>query len=263
MFNVANYLETIGYAGSNEPTLDTLRAVQKQHLMSVPFDNSVNANVDRGLSVWDDVDIDPDESYESIVVGGRGGVCYELNGLFRFLLTGMGYDYQILAGAVRQVTGGFGPDLEHIFGCVRLDGELWLVDVGIAGPHYIEPLRVTSEVQELYGVRYRMFESDGYWVVQRKPKTGDWQAIYRFRMQFRDIDEWNDPDPSLVEFPPGLVAVGTFIHSRATENGQIVLIGRRCLKVADGEESVRVLVDPVEYKETVNTILNPETRGVS
>ncbi|MEU7384785.1 MULTISPECIES: arylamine N-acetyltransferase [unclassified Streptomyces] len=257
MFDIPKYLEKIGYTGSPEPTLDTLRAVQKRHIMSIPFDNSVNAGVDRGLSVWDDVDIDPDELFEAVVVDGRGGVCYELNGLFRFLLTGLGFDYRILAGAVRQVNGGFGPDLEHIFGCVQLDDETWLVDVGIAGPHYIEPLRVTEEVQEQYGVQYRMYEADGYTVVERKPKNGDWLAIYRFRMQFRDIQEWTDPDPKLVEFPPGLVAVGTYIHSRATENGQLVLIGRRYLELADGVERVRVLVDAEQYKETVRTILNP------
>lgn len=256
MFTIDKYLDKIGYTGSTEPTLDTLRAVQKRHLIAIPFDNSVNAGEDRGLSVWDDVDIDPDQTFDEIVIGGRGGVCYELNGLFRFLLTGMGFDYRILAGAVRQVNGGFGPDLEHVFGCVVLDGETYLVDVGIAGPHYIEPLRMTDEVQEQYGVQYRMHDADGYKVVERKPKNGEWLALYRFRQQFRDIGEWTNPDPKLVEFPPGLVAVGTFIHSRGTENGQLVMIGRRYLELADGVEQVRVIVKKDEYQETVDRVLN-------
>jgi amide synthase len=140
---------------------------------------------------------------------------------------------------------------------VRLDGELWLVDVGIAGPHYIEPLRVTEEVQEQYGVQYRMEERDGYTVVLRKAATGDWLPIYRFHQQFRDIAEWHDPDPKLVEFPADLIAVGTFIRSRGTENGQIVLIGRRLVQVADGVETVRVVVDSAQFEQTVHDILHP------
>ncbi|CAI7974062.1 amide synthase [Frankia sp. Hr75.2] len=258
MFSTEEYLAKIGYEGPTGPTLDVLRRLQKRHMMVVPFDNSVNADTDRGLSVWDDVDIDVDKTFDELIAGGRGGLCYELNGLFRRLLVTLGYQYEILAGAVRQVDGSFGPDLEHIFGCVRLGDDLWLVDVGIAGPSYLEPLRLADEVQEQYGVQYRLFEEEGYWVVQRRPRGGTWQAIYRFRLRFRDIGEWNSPDPKLVEFPAGMIAVGTYIHSRAIDNGQLVLIGRRLLELEDGEERIRILAEPDAYKETVTRILSAQ-----
>ncbi len=257
MFDTGTYLTKIGCAGRTEPTLETLRAIQKGHYMAMPFDNSVNAEVDRGLAVWDDIDVDPDALFEAMVVKGRGGVCYELNGLMRYLLRDLGFDYRILAGSVRQLGGGFGPELEHIFGCVRLDGEFWLVDVGLAGPSYLEPLRVTEEVQEQYGVQYQVVAAGDYHVVQRKPKNGGWQPIYRFKLKFRDIGDWRDPDPKLVEIPPDLVAVGTYIYSRATDNGQRVLVGRRFLELTDGYERVSVIVDPAAYSETVRGILNP------
>jgi amide synthase len=225
--------------------------------MSLPFDNSVNAEVDRGLAVWDDIDIDPDALFEDVVAKARGGVCYELNGLIRYLLNELGFDYQILSGSVRQLGGGFGPELEHIFGCVRLDGQVWLVDVGLAGPSYLEPLRVTDEVQEQYGVLYQVVPDDDYHVLRRKPKNGDWQAIYRFKLKFRDICEWNSPDPKLVEIPPDLVAVGTYIYSRGTETGQRVLVGKRFLELENGVERVSVLVDPQVYQDTIRSILHP------
>ncbi|MFG2044495.1 arylamine N-acetyltransferase [Dactylosporangium sp. NPDC048998] len=255
-FAVETYLKAIGYTGSTEPTLETLRGVLRRHLIAVPFDNSSIADEDRGMALWDNVDIDGDQIFDEIVVGGRGGVCYELNGLYRLLMRGMGFDYQILAGSVRQVNGGFGPELEHIFGCVRLDGEVWLTDVGLGGPTYPEPLRVCEDVQEMYGIQYQMHQSDGYWVVRRKPKTSDWQNIYRFRLQFRDIKEWNKPALELVEFPPELIAVGTYIRSRATEDGHLVLVGRRLLTVEDGVERVRVLVAQQELDATLADILH-------
>ncbi|MFI7081509.1 arylamine N-acetyltransferase [Micromonospora sp. NPDC049903] len=256
MFDVDKYLAVIGHTGPVNTDLATLRAVQKRHLMSIPFDNAVYGAVDRGMAIWDEVDIDGDAMFDTIVTGGRGGICYELNGLFRLLLQGLGFDYRIFAGAIRQVNGAFGPDLEHIFGCVLLDGETWLVDVGIGAPCYSEPLRVCDEEQEQYGVRYRMTEEDGYRVVYRRPANGDWQVLYRFRPQFRDIGEWHDPDPALVEFPPDLIAPGTFIRSRGTATGQLVLTGRRFLRLDNGHEEVRVLVKQPDLDAAVDLILN-------
>lgn len=256
MFDVDKYLRVIGYTGPVKPDLATLRAIQKRHLMSIPFDNSINGAEDRGMAIWDEVDIDGDETFDAIVAGGRGGICYELNGLFRLLLQALGFDYRILAAAIRQVNGQFGPDLEHIFGCVLLDGDMWLVDVGIGAPCYTEPLRVCDEEQVQYGVRYRIVEQDGYRVVHRRPANGDWQVLYRFRPQFRDISEWHNPDPALVEFPPDLIAPGTFIRSRATATGQLVLTGRRFLRLENGHEEVRVLVKQADLDAAVDLILN-------
>jgi amide synthase len=257
VFNVEKYLAKLGCDDQRQPTLETLRTIQKRHYISLPFDNSVNAEVDRGLSVWDDIDIDPDALFEPVVLNGRGGVCYELNGLLRNLLRQLGFDYQILSGSVRQLDGGFGPELEHIFGCVRLDGELWLVDVGLAGPSYLEPIHFTDEVQEQYGVLYQIRSEDGNHILNRKPKNGDWQSIYKFKMKFREIGEWNNPDPKLVEIPSDLVAVGTYIYSRGPETGQRILVGRRYLELDDGYEKMTVLVNRQIYQDTVDSILNP------
>lgn len=257
MFEVDTYLKTIGYTGSTEPTLPTLRGVLRRHLIAIPFDNASIADEDRGMALWDDVDIDADRIFDEIVAGGRGGVCYELNGLFRTLTRAMGFDYQILAGSVRQVNGGFGPELEHIFGCVRLDGEVWLTDVGLGGPTYQEPLRVAEgEVTEIAGVKYRTVPDGGYWVVQRQPREKDWENVYRFKLVYRDIKAWDKPDLALVEFPPELIAIGTYIRSRATEDGYRVLVGRRLLTLADGYEKVRVLVKTDEFQSTLADVLN-------
>ena len=43
--------------------------------------------------------------YEKIVSRKRGGYCYELNGLFNWLLTELGYDAHLIAATVRRPTG--------------------------------------------------------------------------------------------------------------------------------------------------------------
>jgi amide synthase len=258
MFNVDSYLARIGYTGPREPTLETLRELQKRHLEAIPFDNTLNADAERGYDVLNDVDIDVDAVFDALINGGRGGVCYETNGLFRRLLQELGFQVHILGAGVIQVNHQFGPDLEHIFNCVELEGERWLADVGLAGPSYLEPLRLAiGEIQEQYGCQYRIIEDAGYHLMQRCPQDADWSPMYRFKLQYRDIGEWAALIPTLADFPVEVALVGTRIHSRAFETGQMVLIGRRYLKVDNGKDEVRVLANSATYDEVVNQILYP------
>lgn len=257
MFDAQKYLERIGYTGTHEPSVANLKQIQKRHLVSIPFDNTLNADANRGVEVLDDVEIDDDQKFAEIVEGTRGGVCYELNGLMRRLLTDLGYDVRILAAAVLQVNGNFGPDLEHIFNCVLIDGETYLVDVGLAGPSFLEPLRVTEEVQTQYGVDYRIVpQEEGYQLIQRRPQGGDWSPLYKFLLQYREISDWSGLVEELSKFPLEEVLLGTRIHSRAFENGQMVLIGKRYVRVEDGHEQTRVLARPAQFKEVVDLVLN-------
>jgi amide synthase len=256
MFNLDAYLYKIGYDGDRKPTLENLRRLQKLHLMSIPFDNTLNAERSRGYEVLNDVDIDVDGIFEELVVNGRGGVCYETNGLFRRMLGELGYEVYILGAGVIQVNHAFGPDLEHIFNTVVIDGEHWIADVGLAGPTFLEPLRIVlDEVQTQLGCDYRIVDSEGYHLVQRRPKGADWSPIYRFHLKYRDIGEWAALIPQLADFPVEVALVGTRIHSRAFDEGQWVLIGRRFLTITNGEESVRVLARTDAYVEVVQQIL--------
>jgi amide synthase len=201
------------------------------------------------------VDIDPDTAFDEIVVGGRGGVCYELNGLFRILLEELGFDVGVYGAGIRQMDGSFGPDLEHVFNHARVDGDLYLVDVGFVGPSYLEPLRVTAEVQRQHGSRFRVLPADGYHVVERSGRSGVWQAVYRFRDKPRDLAEWQDPSAELEAFARALAGAGILVRGRSSATGQRVLIGKRLLTVDDGHETVRVLTDPAEHERVVADIL--------
>lgn len=253
MFDVGTYLRKIGDSGGLEPTLETLRRLHKRHLMSVPFDNSLNA--ERGLRIWEGVDIDVDAVFDEVVVGGRGGVCYELNGLFRELIRRLGFEPFVLSAGVRGPDGSFGPELEHLFSGVRLDGELWLVDVGYSGPSYLEPLQVGPQVQEQYGCAYRFVDDDGFHVLERRPRDGAWLPVYRFRAAPRDLAEWTAGHPDLKVYATMLAAEPILIRGRAFEDGQRTLTGRRELTVRDGREHMRVLVRPGDLDEAVKTLL--------
>jgi amide synthase len=262
VYDVDAYLAHLGHSRPLEPTVETLSSLHKKHLMTVPFDNSANAQ--RGDYIWDYVEIDVDEAFDSLIRAGGGGTCFELSGLFRRLLTDLGYRVDILAAGVRGPDGGFGPDLEHLFTCVHIDDAVWLADVGFAGPSFIEPVRVDPQPQEQYGCAYRVVpqpRDEQYLVLERKPADSDWQAVYRFKLKPRSFQEWkrDSSQPMALNqewnWAGELVSNSTVIRARALETGSIMLVGRRCLTVDNGREEYRVLVKPEEYTAAVNTIL--------
>lgn len=261
MFSVDTYLAKLGYTGRRDATLDTLRELHKRHLITIPFDNGAHSK--RGTEVLNAVDIDVDTTFDSIVMAHeRGGVCFELSGLFRRLLQDLGFDVVVLSAGVRGASDEFGPDLEHLFLGVRLDGANWLVDVGFAGPSFLEPLRLGPGIQSQYGCDYRIEEQDGYHVLSRRPRGADWQAVYRLRWQPRSFTEWtatgrapsNEDDPGW-NWAGQMVAAGTVIRGRSFDNGQMVLVGRRYVRVEDGRDQVRVLIDNTEFSSVVDEIL--------
>ncbi|SHN29460.1 arylamine N-acetyltransferase family protein [Actinacidiphila paucisporea] len=259
MFSVDTYLKALDFRGRPEPTWDTLRELHKRHLIALPYDSSLNSG--RGTELWAGVDIDVDAVFDAIVLGGRGGVCYELNGLFRRLLDRLGYATGVLAAGIRQVDGTFGPDLEHVFNYVRLDGRLLLADVGFVGPSYLEPLPVEPDtVSHQYGNDFRIVRADGYHVVQRKGRTSGWQAVYRFHPRPRELSEWQVPAPELARFARELAGTGIVVRGRAFDGGQRILIGRRLVTVDNGHERMRGVVDADDYARVLADILRQDVR---
>lgn len=255
MFDIDIYLKKLGYSGPLDPTPELLRDLHKRHLMYVPFDNTLNQG--KGDDIWEYVDIDVDATFDAVIVGGRGGVCHEISGLFRVLLTRLGFDVAITSAGVRMAGGEFGPIREHMFHVVKFGAERHLVDVGLAGPSYLEPLVLEGGVQSQYGVDYRLDQDEQdaeYWTLNRRAAGAEWQPVYRFRDVERQLAEWKG-DEDLRAYARDLNAAVTLIRGRAFENGQSTMIGRRWIRIEDGKEQVRVLVKADEYAAVVNDIL--------
>src|SRR5205085_8232372 len=99
---VQAYLDRIGYDGPTEPGLITLTGLQRAHMLSVPFEN-LDVHLGRRLV------LDPAANFEKIVGRRRGGWCFELNGLFGWLLEQLGFDVTLLGSRV-DIGDGRGSD---------------------------------------------------------------------------------------------------------------------------------------------------------
>src|SRR5215207_5191858 len=73
--DVDAYLERIDYRGPRAPTAETLGRLHVAHLLTVPFENL-------SIHAAEPVVLDDESLFDKVVARGRGGFCYELNGLF-------------------------------------------------------------------------------------------------------------------------------------------------------------------------------------
>src|SRR2546427_8621834 len=126
LVNTKAYLERINYPlnyrRSLAPDAETLRALQVAHLLAVPFENlSIHAG--------QPIILEDDALFTKIVENGRGGFCYEANGLFAALLRALGFNVAMLSAEVANAEGEFGPNFDHMALMVMLE-QRWLVDVG-------------------------------------------------------------------------------------------------------------------------------------
>ena len=178
--NTAEYLSRIGIDGPPiAPDEESLRVLQRQHLLTVPFEN-LDIHWKRPIT------IDTGNFYNKIVVDRRGGFCYELNGLFNELLQAIGFQTRLVSARVFNSTD-FGPEFDHAAIIVTL-GELeYIADVGF-GDFTAEPLRFVTDLEQRdrEGV-FTIFEVD-HRIFEIGKKTGDvWAPRYKFADLARDL----------------------------------------------------------------------------
>ena len=171
--DIQRYLDRINYAGSTAPTLDSLCALHRTHMLTVPFEN---LDIHRGQRIG----LDESRLFDKIVTRRRGGFCYELNGLFAALLGSLGYEVDMLAARVPSADGSLGIPFGHLALRVRLE-ETWLADVGF-GDSFTEPLRLADDLaQRQDGTAYRIVPEGTDRRLQRL-EDGAWNPQYQFAL---------------------------------------------------------------------------------
>jgi N-hydroxyarylamine O-acetyltransferase len=176
--DIRTYLERIDYDRSVRPDLDSLFGLHRTHLLTVPFENlDIHSGVPIKLTeraLWD-----------KIIVRRRGGFCYELNGLFAWLLKEVGFDVTYLNGRVYNHEGKRGREFDHLTLLVKIPAEeqYWLADVGF-GDSFFEPLRFGFNGEQAQGLHTYQIEpvENGYDLFKRG-FDGGWACQYYFDLQ--------------------------------------------------------------------------------
>jgi len=163
--DIETYLKRIGLSGPQSPTLDTLKRVHAAHLRAIPYEN---LDVQFGRPVT----IERPAIYDKIVNRGRGGWCYEMNGLLGWALDELGFKVTRATGAVMRELVGDTTLRNHLVLKVELDEGLYLADVGFGdGP--IEPIHIVEGDFTSGGLPFSLTRlNSDWWRLRNHPYGG-------------------------------------------------------------------------------------------
>jgi len=227
------YFDRIGYTGPWEPTLDVLQALHRLHPAAIAFENLTPLMGER-------VSLDLGDLQAKLVRGGRGGYCYEQNGLFKAVLTALRFQVHGLAARVRWGLPEDAPPRPrtHMALLVTLPEGDFIADVGFGGMTMSAPLALQTEApQPTPHEPFRLAEAaDGRLDLQAEVGTG-WRTLYRFDLTpHLDADyepmNWFTATHPTSPFPVSLMA------ARALPGRRLALSNARYTVREPGREPV-------------------------
>jgi N-hydroxyarylamine O-acetyltransferase len=233
------YLLRIGYTGPATPSAETLRALHRAHLFTVPFEN-----LDIGLGR--NIACDESAAVRKVVDLKRGGFCYELNSAFASLLRALGFKVTLLSARVARADGSSSPEFDHLTLRVDLE-EPWLADVGF-GDSFLNPLRLKTGIEQEEGSRkYRLTGKDDTIHLERTEPDGKWTSQYSFTQTPRKLSEFarmchyhqTSPESHFTQ---------NRICTKATPAGRITLSARKLIETNNGIRTERELGSEEEWK---------------
>lgn len=258
--DVMDYLRRFSATGlmvsdALKPTLETLQALHEAHLIAIPFEN---LDIHCGQSLC----LDEEALFKKVVLMRRGGICYELNGLFAALLRRLGFHVSLVSAGVARDHINFGPEFDHLALLVYLADGDWLADVGFSSS-FRHPLKFDPEaIQTFHDHSYRLHREAAYWIVQRARRDA-WESLYRFQLQPYALHHFTEMC-RYQETSPKSYFTQNLLFTRATETGRITLCDRSLLISSSTERFLREIQTEEEYRSVLahhfDITLLPEAR---
>lgn len=232
-----DYLSRIHFEGNPSLSAESLHALQLAHMRTVPFENL-------DISLGRAIKLDIESLWDKIIVRKRGGFCYELNGMFAWLLKKIGFEVTYLNARVySKKKDAFGIDFDHLALLVGVPGDpvQWLADVGF-GDSFTEPLKMeTSDWQDqgLHSYRVEPFQN-GYQVWQ-KEAGGKTDRQYYFDLASHSFPFEYEAACVYHQTSPNSSFTKNRIISRATDDGRISLSDKELI-ITTNEGQTRIAI---------------------
>lgn len=229
--DVHDYLARFYGTENKGISIFNLSELQRLHVQHIPFEN---LDVIRRVPIY----LNLPRIYEKIVNRKRGGYCYELNGLFSWLLTEMGYDAHLVAATVLRPTGKWAKADTHAAIIVQLD-QPYLIDVGFGDSTNL-PIPLNGEERTDISDTYRIIRQPNHSFHLERISDTEIKTLYRFDLSPK----------ALVDFHEGCVfnqvaKESSFTHTdivtRATPTGRITLSDRTVTITENNVETKTIL----------------------
>ena len=249
--DISTYFDRIKYTSPTSVDLATLRGLQIAHMRSVPFEN-LDIKLKRPIRLSEDA------LWDKIIVHRRGGFCYELNGLYAWLLKQIGFEVTYLNARVFKRDGSLGIDFDHLALLVRIPGSpgRWLADAGF-GDSFSEPLNMEESGEQVQGLRsYRLEQTkDGYITWQRN-YDGTREQMYFFDLQPRNFPADYEAACLYHQTSPLSSFTRGNVISLETSDGRITLDDNRLIITREGQRHESPVASRAEFNELLKEHFN-------
>lgn len=240
--NKIEYLKRINYNGSLTIDENLLAELHKRHVYQVPFEN---------LDVYFKriFDLGIENVYRKIVSDKRGGFCYELNLLFNWLLTEIGFTSRIIAARIFNEDGTLGPAFDHMSVYVKTQRN-FLVDVGY-GDLFITPIEIKTGVQHDGRNYFKIDElTQQEYLVSMSSDGIDYSRRYIFSLNAIKI---NDFDSICLDkqINPNSYFVKNLICTKPTDTGRLTIFNDKFIEKKDKLKTET----PIQDKESLKIYL--------
>lgn len=231
---IQDYLSRIDFDGKIiSPSAKTLHALQFPHMKSVPFENL-------DISLGRKIHLDLKSLWNKIIIKKRGGFCYELNGLFAWLLKEIGFDVTYLNARVySKKNNAFGIDFDHLVLLVKVPNEStrWLADAGF-GDSFTQPLEIDNINWQNQVLRsYRLEPHERGYQLWQKGYGGKTDRQYYFDLTAHSFPFEYEAGCLYHQTSPNSSFTKNRIISRATEDGRISLDNDELIITKQGRQT--------------------------
>ncbi len=238
------YFSRIGYAGSREPTLEVLNAIQFAHATGIPFENL-------SILFGQGVQLDLPALQGKIIDRARGGYCFEQNGLALAVLRQMGFDAFGLIGRVRwKVAAGEATPLTHMLIHVTINNKPYIYDGGFGGVRLTGLLELVPDViQPTRHEDHRLVRAGTQYTIQVDLGNS------RHERQWADVCQFGLEPQAPVDYEqgswytsthPGSLFVNNLIVERPFEGGRRMIFNDMFVERLCGCDPVSHTITSVE-----------------
>lgn len=241
LFNVEAYLKRINYEGKTDVSYETLYGLHVAHTLNVPFEN---------LNVYfrKTVSLDRESLYKKIVENKRGGYCFEMNGLFSFVLQELGFKVtNLLARGTKDGITYFAKTHQVLM--VEIDDKRYLADVGFGNDGITAPLILeTGTDQKQFTHTYRLLEDPKFGYILQEKEGEEYRYMYAFTLEECYPADFIMSNHFTSTFPDSFF-IKMKMCTIPTKDGRITLTDDHLKIVSNGEVTERQLNGDEEYNE--------------
>ncbi len=203
-----------------------LKTLQFAHVTNIAYEN---LDIMQGIPL----SVEPEKLFHKIVEHSRGGYCFELNGLFGWLLSELGFKTKDCMARYLRGESDIPMRRHRVIITETPEGRI-LCDVGVGDRAARYPLKlIEGLVQEQFNEAYRfLFEPFFGWVLYDYYK-GEWQRMFAFTEEEQLNIDYIMPSYYCENHPDSIFRAGNMV-SLKTPTGRKTISGMQ-YRVFDGD----------------------------